>query len=97
MSTDGARSNDGFFHSRQDIINLFRFIDWLMRLPEKEDRLFWEELAALEEEKKMPYVTRVERIGYTLRIQPSTGGALASTVRLLVRRKRATSERFASV
>jgi flagellar biosynthesis/type III secretory pathway protein FliH len=35
-----------------------------MRLPEEEDGLFWKELSDFEEEKKMPYVTSVERIGY---------------------------------
>ncbi len=50
--------------SRQDIINLFRFIDWLMYLPEKEEHLFWQELSAFEEERKTPYITSVEKMGY---------------------------------
>jgi len=50
--------------SKQDIISLFRFIDWLMFLPEKEDDLFWEQVSALEKEEKMPYITSVERVGY---------------------------------
>ncbi len=50
--------------SKQDIINLFRFIDWLMFLPEKEDDLFWDEVSVLEKEEKMPYITSVERRGY---------------------------------
>jgi len=33
-----------------------------MRLPEDDEKLFWQELAVLEEEKKMRYVTSVERI-----------------------------------
>ncbi len=48
---------------RKDVINLFRFIDWLMDLP-KELAEFWRELSQLEEEKKMPYVTSVEKIGF---------------------------------
>jgi hypothetical protein len=59
-------------YSRQDIVNLFRFIDWLMRLPEEEDRLFWKELSDFEEEKKMPYVTSVERIGYQRGMEEGT-------------------------
>ncbi|MCP4110796.1 MAG: DUF4351 domain-containing protein [Desulfobacteraceae bacterium] len=47
--------------SKQDIINLFRFIDWIMFLPEKEDDLFWEQVSEFEKE---PYITSVERIGY---------------------------------
>ncbi|MGE0084340.1 MAG: DUF4351 domain-containing protein [Desulfococcaceae bacterium] len=50
--------------SRQDIINLFRFIDWVMALPEKEDEIFRDEFMNIEKEKKMPYVTSVERIGF---------------------------------
>ena len=50
-------------YSKQDVINLFRFIDWVMRLPENDEKLFWQELAAIEEEKKMQYVTSVQRIG----------------------------------
>jgi len=41
----------------------FRFIDWLMRLPEELEDRFWQELEQYEEEKTMPYVTSVERIG----------------------------------
>lgn len=50
-------------YSKQDVINLFRFIDWIMRLPENDENLFWHELAEIEEESKMRYVTSVERIG----------------------------------
>jgi hypothetical protein len=50
-------------YKREDIINLFEFIDWLMRLPEELDNIFWQEIAIYEEDKKMPYITSVERIG----------------------------------
>jgi len=50
-------------YSRQEVVDVFRFIDWLMDLPEAHERLFWDELARYEEGKKMPYVTSVERIG----------------------------------
>ena len=55
--------------SRQDIISLFRFIDWIMFLPEKEDDLFWKKVSVFEKEGKMPYITSVERIGYKRGIQ----------------------------
>jgi hypothetical protein len=48
---------------RKYIINLFRFIDWLMRLPEAAEKAFREEIFRYEEEKKMRYITSVERIG----------------------------------
>ena len=50
-------------YGRQEVLDLFRFIDWIMDLPEGHDRLFWKELAKYEEGKKMAFVTSVERIG----------------------------------
>jgi flagellar biosynthesis/type III secretory pathway protein FliH len=50
-------------YQREDIINLFRFIDWVMRLPERLENSFWQEFTQYEEEKKMPYITSVERRG----------------------------------
>ena len=50
--------------SREDIIlELFRLVDWILALSAENSKLFEEELARYEEEKKMPYVTSVERIG----------------------------------
>jgi hypothetical protein len=49
--------------SRQDIVELFRLIDWLMELPEPEERRLWAEMETLEKEKVMPYITSVERFG----------------------------------
>lgn len=49
--------------TRQDIINLYRFIDWIMRLPEDLEKLYHAEIVKFEEEVKMPYVTTAERIG----------------------------------
>jgi hypothetical protein len=51
-------------YSRSDVLNLFKFIDWAMILPEGLKQAFWAELKAYEEERQMPYVTSVEQIGY---------------------------------
>lgn len=51
-------------YARQEIINLFRFIDWVMILPEELSHAFWQELKAYEEEKRMPYLSSIEQIGY---------------------------------
>jgi predicted transposase YdaD len=51
-------------HKKEDVIRLFHFIDWLMALPEYMEEEFWQEISEYEEEKKMPYVTSVERIGF---------------------------------
>jgi hypothetical protein len=50
-------------YSAQDVINLFRFIDWIMVLPESAEALFWEEVQLFEANQPMPYITSVERIG----------------------------------
>jgi flagellar biosynthesis/type III secretory pathway protein FliH len=56
-------------YARQDILNIFRFIDWIMMLPKKLEENFWQELRQYEEEKKMQYITSVERIGIEKGIQ----------------------------
>ena len=48
---------------RMMFVSSFRFIDWLMRLPEGLEDSLWQELHRFEEENRMPYVTSVERIG----------------------------------
>jgi len=55
--------------SKQDVVSLFRFIDWMMFLPEAEDDLFWDQVSVLEKEEKMPYITSVERVGYKRGLQ----------------------------
>ena len=50
-------------YSRQEVLELFRFIDWVMNLPEELERQFVHDLIAFEGEQQMPYVTSVERLG----------------------------------
>lgn len=49
---------------REQIIELFRFIDWMMKLPEELERSFLQDVREFEQEKRMPYVTSVERLGF---------------------------------
>ncbi len=51
-------------YDRSAIMNLFKFTDWLLILPEALKQSFWEELRVYEEERQMPYITSVEQIGY---------------------------------
>jgi hypothetical protein len=51
-------------YNREEILTLFRFIDWLLVLPVVLEQEFWHEFRQLEEEKHMPYVTSVERMGF---------------------------------
>ena len=50
-------------YNQSDVLNLFRFLDWLLKLPKALESEFWQELRIYEEERSMPYVTSVERIG----------------------------------
>ena len=50
-------------YSKQDVLNLFRFIDWVMTLPEEFSRQFNVQIEEYEEKQKMRYITSVERIG----------------------------------
>ncbi len=49
--------------SRQQVRHLFRFLDWVVRLPEDVDDQVFVELANTEEEKQMSYITSFERYG----------------------------------
>jgi hypothetical protein len=50
-------------YGEQDIMELYRFLDWLMNLPEDLERQFQVELAQFEEARSMKYVTTIERMG----------------------------------
>jgi hypothetical protein len=47
----------------EDVRQLFRFIDWIMELPEGLERRFWQEFTAHQQEKRMPFITIAERVG----------------------------------
>ncbi len=49
--------------NRQEILELFRFIDWVLELPAEQEEQLWQEVKKFEERQKMQYVTSVERIG----------------------------------
>lgn len=48
-------------YSRQQVLDLFRFIDWMIQLPKELELQLSENVARIEEENKMPYVTNIER------------------------------------
>ncbi|MGB3654025.1 MAG: hypothetical protein WBA41_22835 [Rivularia sp. (in: cyanobacteria)] len=47
---------------REQVLNLFAFLDWMLTLPLDLEREFLAEVEELEEEQRMKYVTSVERI-----------------------------------
>jgi hypothetical protein len=50
-------------YERAQILELFRLIDWLLALPQAQEEALWQEIVRIEEERRMPYITSVERIG----------------------------------
>ncbi len=47
---------------RQRIVDLFRVIDWMMKLPKENDGRFRQTVVMLEEDLRMRYVTSIERL-----------------------------------
>ena len=70
-------------YERQDILNLYRFIDWLLVLPEGLEREFQEDLQRFEQERQMQYVTSIERMAMQ---EGSKQEARLLVLRLLTRR-----------
>jgi hypothetical protein len=68
---------------RQDVLELFRLLDWMMVLPEAEDLSFQEDLRRFEAEVKMPYITSIERRGIEQGLQQGEAKVL---VRLIERK-----------
>ncbi|MBD1945708.1 transposase, partial [Coleofasciculus sp. FACHB-712] len=50
-------------YSRENILELFRLIEWMMVLPEELQFGFEETLSRYEEERRMPFITPIERRG----------------------------------
>ena len=50
-------------YRKEEILLLYKFIDWLVSLPKELNEEFHKEIIRYEEEKKMPYITTAERIG----------------------------------
>jgi len=78
-------------YDRREIVNLFRFIDWVIILPKRLEREFWQELKVYEEERRMPYITSVERIGFERGVEQGIEqgieqGERSLVLRLLTRR-----------
>lgn len=51
-------------YNRADVLELYRFIDWVLALPEELEQQLWNEIRIFEKEERMPYLSYAERIGY---------------------------------
>ncbi|MGI0488874.1 hypothetical protein ACN4EK_25970 [Pantanalinema rosaneae CENA516] len=49
-------------YSKDDVVELFRLVDWMMALPKGLEQEFRAELKQYQEERQMPYITSVERL-----------------------------------
>ena len=79
-------------YDRSAILDLFRFTDWLLILPEELKCSFWEELRVYEEEQRMPYITSVEEIGYDRGLEAGEKKRARSTALRLISRRFGTVE-----
>lgn len=50
-------------YGREDVLELFRFIDWLLSLPEELEQRFADQLSEYEATMSTPYITSIERRG----------------------------------
>lgn len=73
--------------SREDVLQLFRIIDWMMDLPEALEQLFKEEAEQIEQERHMAYVTSVERLA---KEEGRIEGQATMLIRALERRLKTT-------
>ncbi len=72
---------------RQDVINIYRFLDWVLTLPKALEIEFQEELATYEGVRNMPYVTSIERMGIEKGLQEGQlNGQLNMALKFLQRR-----------
>ena len=49
--------------ARQQVLDLFAVLDWMMRLPATLQQRLWQDVDAMDEEKRMAYVTTWEQRG----------------------------------
>jgi uncharacterized protein YoaH (UPF0181 family) len=66
---------------KQKVINFFRVIDWLMKLPLDLTINFKKELNQLEEEQQMRYVTSIEQLAMAEGMQVGEGTGMVKAIR----------------
>ena len=49
-------------YNRNQVVTLFKFMDWVMRLPKELEQLYRQAIHDIEEGKKVPYITSLERL-----------------------------------
>ncbi len=69
-------------YQRQDILNLFRFINWVMALPEEVETSFLQEIKQYQQERQMPYITNFEQMLINQGIKQEKQRGLLSAIEL---------------
>ncbi len=69
-------------YSERDVIDLFRFLDWLIFLPADLQREYRDEIERFEEERKMPYVTTIEQMGIEKGLQQGSAEIVLNLLQL---------------
>ena len=72
-------------YDRQDILNIFRFLDWLLELPADLKQGFRADLERYEQEREMPYITSIERMGIEQGLEQGLERQRSLVLRLLNR------------
>jgi hypothetical protein len=72
-------------YNREDVLELFRFIDWLLALPAALEQRFRDQLADYEAAMSTPYITSIERSGIEKGRQQGIRQGLAAERTLLQR------------
>lgn len=73
--------------SRADVLQLYRFMDWVLALPEALEQQYLDEVYRLEEETHMRYVTSAERIGLKRGLQQGVLKGEAKVVQRQLQRR----------
>ncbi len=88
--------------SRETVRKLYKFIDWIMRLPQEMNEALYYELKTIEENKAMPYITTAERIGMEKGMEKGVEKGMKTVITKMLKTKfgedgRSLAERAAQV
>lgn len=64
-------------YTRQEVLDLYRFIDWMMRLPPELEVVVLEQIRQFEQEQNMSYITTAERIGHAQGLEEGRARGIA--------------------
>jgi hypothetical protein len=73
--------------TKQEVLDLYEFIDWLLALPEALEEAFLDEIHKLEESMNMRYISNAERIGMKRGHEEGLQQGVTLTLRWQLRRR----------